>query len=235
MGRIWAVSSGNGGVGTSTIALSLAAGAAKKGKKTILLDASGLSRSCDLILGLESVVVLDMLDVLREQSGIENALYPVARYEHLRFACASLYDDVPACEFSSIVLALNTLCDILVIDLPTGQVDLGREILREDDRLLCVVRPDDASIRATERLIARAAKACTPSLVVNRMSKEKVRQNIQYTCEAVQSMLECAAVACIPEDASIPLSEKQGRAAVECDGPAWNALDKLVHTLLLDK
>ena len=62
MGRIWAVSSGNGGVGKSTIALSLAAGAAKKGKKTILLDASGLSRSCDLILGLESVVVLDMLE-----------------------------------------------------------------------------------------------------------------------------------------------------------------------------
>lgn len=235
MGRIWAVSSGNGGVGKSTVALSLAAGAAKNGKKTILLDASGLSRSCDLILGLESVVVLDMLDVLREQSGIEAALYPVARYENLRFACASLYDDVPVSEFSSIVLALNTLCDILVIDLPTGQADLGREILREDDRLMCIVRPDDASIRATERLLARAPSVCACSLVVNRMSKEKARQKIHYTCEAVESLLDCGAVACIPEDASIPLSEKQGRAAVECDGPAWNALDKLVRTLLLDK
>ena len=235
MGRIWAVASGNGGVGKSTIALAVAAGAAKNGKKTILLDASGISRSCDLVLGLESVVVLDMLDVLREQSGIESALYSVARYEYLHFACASLYDDVPVCEFSSIVLALNTLCDILVIDLPTGQVDLGREILREDDRLLCIVRPDDASVRATERLIARMPKDCTPSLVINRMSKERIRQSIHYTCEDVQTMLDCAAIGCIPEDASILRSEKQGRAAIECDGPAWNALEQLVHSLLLDK
>ena len=233
MGRIWAVSSGNGGVGKSTIALALATGAAKKGKKTILLDASGISRSCDLILGLESVVVLDMLDVLREQSGIESALYPVARYGNLRFACASLYDDLPVCEFSSIVLALNSLCDILVIDLPTGQTDLGRDILREDDRLFCIVRPDDVSVRAAERLLARAVKTCFSSLIVNRISREKIRQSIQYTYEAVQSMLDCAAIACIPEDASIPACEKQGRAAVECDGPAWNALDKLVNTLLL--
>lgn len=232
MGRIWAVSSGNGGTGKSTIALALAVGAAKNGQKTILLDASGISRSCDLVLGLESIVVLDVLDVLREQTGIECALYPVPRYERLRFACASLHDHIVASEFSSIILALNTLCDILVIDLPTGVLRLGRSILRDEDELMCVVRPDDASIRAAERLIVQAPAVCKLSLVVNRMSKEKVRRNIQYSYENVQSLLDCAAIACIPEDSSIPAGEKQGRASIECDGPAWNALDNLVHTLL---
>lgn len=231
MGRIWAVSSGSGGVGKSTIALALAAGAAKNGHKTILLDASGISRSCDLVLGLESVVVLDMLDVLHEQTGMESSLYPVTRYENLRFACASLYDDIPVSEFSSIILALNSLCDVLVIDLPTGQTGL-QGILCENDTLLCVIRPDDASIRAAERMIARASKACSPSLVVNRMSKEYVRQNVHYASEAIQSMLECTVIGCIPEDPSIPAGEKRGRAANECDGPAWNALDRLVRELI---
>lgn len=237
MGKIWAVTSGNGGVGKSMISLALAAGAAKAGYETILLDASGICRSSDLVLGLESVIVLDMLDVLREQTHIESALYPVRQYEKLRLACASLYDDVHASDLSSIVLALNMLCDLLVIDLPTGQFDLGRGILREGDKQMVIVRPDDASIRAAERLIARIPRETPPalheiSLVINRISRERIRQNTHYTCEATQSMLDCTAIGCIPEDASIPASEKQGRAAIECDGPAWNALDGLVRSLL---
>ena len=233
MGRIWAVSSGNGGTGKSTIALALAAGAAKNGQNAILLDASGISRSCDLVLGLESIVVLDVLDVLREQAGIESALYPVPHYDHLRFACASLYDhNIAASEFASVVLALNSLCDVLVIDLPTGACGLGQSILRIEDELICVIRPDDASIRAAERLLAQLPTSCRCSLVVNRMSKEKIRRSIHYTHESIQSMLDCPAIACIPEDSSIPIGEKQGRSAIECDGPAWNALDNLVRTLL---
>ena len=63
MSRIWAVCSGSGGVGKTTIALALAVGAARAGRRVILLDASGAARSADLILGMESVMVLDLADV----------------------------------------------------------------------------------------------------------------------------------------------------------------------------
>lgn len=75
MAKIFAVCSGCGGVGKTTVALSLAVSAAKRGKRTILLDASGVSRACDLALGLENIVVLDMADVANRQAGIEAALY----------------------------------------------------------------------------------------------------------------------------------------------------------------
>ena len=75
MAKIYAVCSGCGGVGKTMIALSLAVSAAKRGKRTILLDASGVSRACDLALGLENVVVLDMADVANRQAGLEAALY----------------------------------------------------------------------------------------------------------------------------------------------------------------
>lgn len=233
MGKIWAVCSGSGGVGKSMIALALAAGAAKAGRQVILLDASGVSRSCDLVLGLESIVVLDMMDVSREQAELESALYPVSRYEGLRFACASLYDDVPAGELAGVVLALHSLCDILVADLPTGQADLGRGVLRAADERVIVTRPDDASIRAAERMMMRLPRdEANTRLVVNRMNRARVRRGTQYASETVQNLLDTAASGCIPEDPSIPASEQAGRAAIECDGPAWTALDALTRLLL---
>ncbi|MGN0774475.1 MAG: P-loop NTPase [Candidatus Ventricola sp.] len=233
MGRIWAVCSGSGGVGKSMIALSLAAGAAKAGKKTILLDTSGISRCCDLILQMESVVTLDMLDVLRNQVSMESALYEVPQYPGLRLACASLYDDVSVCELSGMTLALNALCDILVVDLPTGQANLGRGVMRAGDERLLVTRPDDASIRAAERLMSRYADhLAADSLVINRVSTERFRKKTQHAQSTVENLLDRAAIAWIPEDASIPASAQRGRAAIECDGPAWTALSGLVKTLL---
>lgn len=233
MGKIWAVCSGSGGVGKSMIALSLAAGAAKAGRRTILLDTSGVSRCCDLILKLESVVTLDMLDVIRNQVVMESALYDVPQYPNLQLACASLYDDVTVSELSGMTLALHSLCDVLVIDLPTGQASLGRGVMRAGDERLLVTRPDDASIRATERLMTRCAgEPGADSLVINRVSAERIRKKTQYAQSTVESLLDRAAIACIPEDASIPASEQRGRAAIECDGPAWTALSGLVKTLL---
>lgn len=233
MGKIWAVCSGSGGVGKSMIALSLAAGAAKAGRKVILLDTSGISRCCDLILRLESVVTLDMLDVLRNQVGMESALCDVPQYPNLRFACASLYDDVPVAELSGMILSLNAMCDILVVDLPTGQADLGRGVMRAGDERLLITRPDDASIRAAERLMTRCTgDPAADSLVINRVSAERLRRRTQHAQGTVESLLDRAAIACIPEDVSIPASEQRGRAAIECDGPAWTALSGLVETLL---
>ena len=155
MAKIFAVCSGCGGVGKTTVALSLAVSAAKRGKRTILLDASGVSRACDLALGLENIVVLDMADVANRQAGIEAALYKAPRYENLRFACASLYDDVSIMELTSTLLALHSLCDVLVIDCQTGHFALGRELLGREDVRLIVTRPDDVSIRASERMMMK--------------------------------------------------------------------------------
>lgn len=233
MGKIWAVCSGSGGVGKSMIALSLAAGAAKAGKTVILLDTSGISRSCDLTLKMESVVTLDMLDVLRNQVSMESALYGAAQIPGLRLACASLYDDVSVSELSGMTLALHSLCDILVVDLPTGQASLGRGVMRAGDERVFVTRPDDASVRAAERLMTRCAGEPAPcSLVINRISAERVRRKTQYAQSIVESLLDRAALACIPEDASIPANEQRGKAAIECDGPARLALKGLVKTLL---
>lgn len=233
MAKIWAVCSGSGGVGKSMIALSLAVGAANMGRRTVLLDASGVSRSCDLALGLESVVVLDMVDVVSQQTDIESALYRVPRHLNLRFASASLYDSVPIQELSSALLALHSICDVLVIDLPTGQADLGAGLLGEQDVRIMVTRPDDASIRACERVIMRMqGERVEHVLAINRINRERLRKGTQYDAQTVQSILDCRLIGCIPEDSSIIDGEKRGYAAIECHGAAYPVLSAMVKTLL---
>ena len=78
-------------------------------------------------------------------------------------------------------------------------------------------------------------KVCddVPSIaVINRAIRARGKKTMQYQSEAVQSILDCRVAGCIPEDPSIPVSEQAGRAAIECDGPAWTALKELLQGLL---
>lgn len=233
MGKIWTVCSGNGGVGKTTIALSIAAGAAKAGKKTIFLDACGTARSSDLILGLESILTLDLKDVLLNQVRMDNALYDVPQYKNLIAACSSLDGTASIAELSRIIIALHSLCDILVVDMPTGYCFLGRGVMKKGDERLFVTRPDNASVRATERLLMQAMDdEATNSLIINRMSRDRVRRKTQLAQSTVENLLDMPALSCIPEDASIPECEASNRTAIECDGPAWTHLSTLSKSLL---
>ena len=235
MAKIYAVSSGKGGVGKSTIALSLAVAAAKRGKRTILLDASGISRSCDLVLGMESVVVLDLADVCCQQTSLESTLYQVPQYENLSFVCASLYDNVPIGEFNSVLLALHSLCDVIVIDFPTGETALADGVLNENDCRLVVTTPDDASIRASERMMMRTIGGREQKwLVVNRSVPAYVRKGIQYDAKTVEMTLDCMLAGCIPEDDSIAFAVPKGRFAIKSSGMAQHALHQLANTLFCD-
>ena len=231
---VFAVCSGSGGVGKSTLALALALGAAAAGRETILLDASGVSRACDLMLGLESAVALDLVDVSSGQASIEHALYAVPQQSRLRFCCASLDAPVPLAELSGAVLALRSLCDALVIDLPTGQAATEPGLLGDGDVRVVVTRPDDASLRAAERVMGFAAgDRAARHVVVNRYSRGQEKRARQYPRETVQAILDAPVFACIPEDEEMAAQVGKGRARpLLFGGAARAALDQMVKNLL---
>ena len=233
MSRIWAVCSGSGGVGKTTVALSLAIGAAKAGKRAILLDASGAARSADLVLGMESVIVLDLSDVASGEVALGAALYPVRRFSSLHFATASLYAGASLDAVSGALLALQSMCDVLVIDLPTGQASIGRGLLGQEDELLVVTRPDNASLRACEQLIQQArGERAAISAIITRARRDYQRKGAQLDASAVAMVLDCPVLGTVPEDDGVPFGARKGRAAIECIGPAGFALSGLVRQLL---
>lgn len=233
MGKIWAIASGNGGVGKTTIALALAIGAAHKELKTILLDASGIARSCDLLLGIESVMTVDLIDAMSEQSDIGAALYPVAQCKNLYLTSLSLHDHVSLSDFSGIILALQSMCDVLVIDLPSGQIALESNVLTTQDELIFILRPDNASIRSTERLMQQM-RGCGAgiSLLLNRIRKERVKKGLQYAHEAVSMMLDCPLLGMLAEDEACVLDIEAGKAVqavTRLGSPVKDMLAKLLQ------
>ena len=232
MGRILAVCSGCGGTGKSTVALSAAVAAAKRGLQTILLDVSGISRSCDLMLGLESVVVLDIMDVIRQQTSIQSALYKIPGRENLRFACASLYEGVSLSNLSAILLALRAMSDLLVLDLPSGPVAIPDGLMDESDVFLMLTRPDDISIRSLERLMSRLPFGPQRHLIVNRLDPLLVRKKAQYTPDNTQMILDLPVSACMHEDVQIAAGMQKGKAASECSGRFKSELNRMLEQIL---
>lgn len=233
MSRIWAVCSGSGGVGKTTLALALSVGAAKAGKRVILLDASGTARAADLALGMESVMALDLADVASGEAPLEAALYPAPRCGGLRLASASLYEGASLEAVSGVVLALQSMCDVLVVDLPTGRAGLTRGLMSREDELLLVARPDDASLRACERVMQHARRnGAGLSLVLTRTRKDYLRKGAQMESSAAEMVLDCPVLGVIPEDEGIVLCARKGKTALECDGPARGAIKKVLEQLL---
>ena len=64
MATVVTVTSGKGGVGKTTSSAALAAGLAKAGHRTVVIDFDVGLRNLDLIMGVERRVVFDFVNVI---------------------------------------------------------------------------------------------------------------------------------------------------------------------------
>jgi len=215
----YAVVSGKGGVGKSTLAANVGVALARMGKRVCLVDMDIGLRSQDVLLGLENKVVYDVVDVLEDVCDLKQALLPAR--DGLVLLPAAQTREAGAVAYSgmeSLVFALRRQFDYILLDAPAGVGRGFQNAICAADNAILVTVPDVVSLRDAERVkgILEREGIAQPLLVINRVTQAHVDSKAPVSLERCQDILQIPILGLAPEDASISvLAARAQLAAVE--------------------
>ncbi len=224
MTEIIVVTSGKGGVGKTTTSASLAAGLAKKGHKTAVLDFDVGLRNLDLIMGCERRVVYDFVNVINEEATLRQALIKDKRLDNLFILPASQTRDKDALTEAGVGRILQELkddqFDYVICDSPAG-IERGAFLaMYFADHAIVVVNPEVSSVRDSDRMLGILAskakrvvenkEAVKEYLLVTRYSPERVASGDMISVDDVQDILGIKLLGVIPESNAVLQASNSG-------------------------
>lgn len=189
MGQVYAITSGKGGVGKSTVAVGLAAAFTKLNKKTLLVDMDEGLRCLDLMLGTDKSGVFDLSDILMGRE-MRDAVYEAEHFKGLYLIPAPAdIGRIDAFSFSAFARQAAEEFDTVIFDFPAGMDFSLYGCLPEGSLFLTVAVPDPVSVRDAAAVSAKLSEISCPSrLVINNFTysliKRRIFQNIDDMIDA---------------------------------------------------
>lgn len=214
--KVVVVTSGKGGVGKSTVAGNLGAALALLDREVIIADMDIGLRNMDILLGLESRVVFNIIDVAEGSCRLDQALVRSKISPNLRLLPASqtrTKDDLGAKETAVIVERLRDMADYIIIDCPAGIENGFKNSIGSADEAIVVVNPEISSIRDSDRVIGMLDALPTrvpSSLLINRYKESLVRQGDQLSVEDISEILFIPLLGVIPETENVVRGANRG-------------------------
>ena len=242
MGRSVLITSGKGGVGKSTLAVSLAAAFSARGLSCVLIDGDIGLRCVDLLLGLQDQVVMDMEDVLEGRCALADALYPVNAFGDGKLFLLPASQALRAAQvrhkdMNKVVDRLRKYFDIVLLDGPAGIGRNTRLLLECADRCIVVSTPDSVSLRDAEKVASVLDENGLghPDLIINRLKKEYVRSGLVEEPQAVADRLDMPLLGIIPDSDRIYAALLKGQHPYLCgDRELKDAFDRTAARFLGD-
>ena len=181
MGRIFSVVSGKGGTGKSTFSTTLALSFVSMKKRVLLLDLDAGLRCLDIILGIESKVMLDLSDVLSGRA-YKDALCFSTINKNLALLPAPLYPiDINPVEFKKILTEVCNDFDIVILDFPAGLDFKLCSVLPKESEFITVCNSDPVSVKGAAAVCYELKKRNFISrLVINRFNPDTIKSGM-YT------------------------------------------------------
>ena len=214
MGELFAVVSGKGGTGKTSLCAGIATALAAEGKRVLCIDCDVGLRNLDISLGLSESGALSFLDVSEGGYDLERAaVHPL--YPSLRFLTAPMnrpVEKIDPIAFGDMLQKARKSFDFILLDAPAG-VDAGfRLVAQVADRFLLVTGSGPAAMRDAARVgdILDIMGKTQVRLVVNRIQREMLR-TVRMTVDDVMDIAGLPLAGIVLEDPNVTLAASFGK------------------------
>jgi len=219
MSEVYVITSGKGGVGKTTTTANLGTGLAKQGKKVVLIDADIGLRNLDVVMGLESRIVFDLVDVVEGNCRLKQALIRDKNFSSLSLLPTAQTKDKTAVspeQMRKLCVQLREEYDYILIDCPAGIEQGFQNAIAGADKAIVVTTPEVSAIRDADRIIGmlEASELPPPMLILNRIKPAMVKRGDMMTLEDVTTVLAIDVLGIVPDDESIIVSTNRGEPCV---------------------
>ncbi len=214
MGEVYVVTSGKGGVGKTTVTASIGAALALKGKRVLVVDADIGLRNLDVILGLESRVVFNLVDVAKRVCKPSQAIIKSKKSNNLYLLPASQTDEkdvVSEEEVRRVIDQYKREFNYILIDSPAGIEQGFKNACAAAEKALVVTNPEVASIRDADRVVGILhARSIEPKLIINRIDFNMVRRGDMLSVNDVQDILGIDLIGVVERDEGVIVAANTG-------------------------
>ncbi len=231
MNNVFAITSGKGGVGKSTVATCLAAAAEKADKKVLLIDLDEGLRCLDIMLNVSESIVLDISDLFNGEDA-QSAIYQVPEHPGIFLLPAPVNrGGIEEETFGELVKSLAEDYDIVIVDFPAG-IDMRLyKALPDTTRFITVTGPEPVSIRdagiVADKLLEIGKRR--NRLIINRFDYSYIKSGIYKNVDDIIDSSNVQLIGIVPNDIKLTLSQAKGHLAKK--GNAVRAFNRIIRRL----
>ena len=237
MGEVIVITSGKGGVGKTTTTANIGAGLSKLGKKVVIIDTDLGLRNLDVVMGMENLVVYNLVDVVDGSCRLKQALIRDSRYENLYLLPSAQTKDKSAVspgQMKKLTAELKDEFDYILLDGPAGIEQGFQNAIAGADRALVVTTPEVSSIRDADRIIGllEQNQIHTIDLIINRIRMDMVKRGDMMSVDDVTEILAVPLIGILPDDEQVVIATNQGEPLAGKPGLCGQAYLNICHRLL---
>jgi septum site-determining protein MinD len=218
-GIVITVTSGKGGVGKTTTVANVSAALALAGQRVIAVDGDIGLRNLDLVMGVENLIMYDLVDVVEQRCQLEEALVRDKRARSLYLLPAAQTrnkSDVSPQQMVLLCQELRRIADYVLVDSPAGIEHGFQNVVAPADQILIVTTPDVSALRDADKVIYLLERDWKrqPGLILNRYNHQLARGGEMRGIDDILDILSIDLIGVVPEDTDLALTTDRGVPAV---------------------
>ena len=228
MGEVIVITSGKGGVGKTTTTANIGAGLSKFDKKVVVIDTDLGLRNLDVVMGLQNLIVYNLVDVIEGTCRLKQALIRDKRYENLYLLPSAQTKDKTAIspgQMKKLTSQLKDEFDYILLDCPAGIEQGFQNAIAGADRAIVVTTPEVSAIRDADRIIGllESNQLKKIDLIINRIRMDMVKRGDMMSVDDVTEILSVPLIGALPDDEQVVIGTNQGEPVVGLDSKAGKA------------